>query len=102
MSIERRMANRHQSMALGDCHQYHEQGAPRSLALRINAGAWVNRGYFCNPPKSKPAKGLWPDPSNHRLNRLSSGTPRPRREFRRDYVPPIPSRSPIFAQKTPI
>jgi hypothetical protein len=36
---------------------------PRSLALRVNAGAWVNRGYFCNSAMIKTGDNVVPDPS---------------------------------------
>ena len=36
---------------------------PSSLALRVNAGAWVNRGYFCNSAEIKTGKRIVPDPS---------------------------------------
>jgi hypothetical protein len=36
---------------------------PRSLALRINAGAWVNRGYFCNSAMIETGDNVVPDPS---------------------------------------
>jgi len=73
MSIERRMAKRHQSMAIGDCHQYHEQGAPALTCLRINAGAWVNRGYFCNSAEIKTGKRIVPDPSIIGLSGFQGG-----------------------------
>jgi hypothetical protein len=36
---------------------------PHSVSLRVNAGAWVNRGYFCNSAEIKTGKRIVPDPS---------------------------------------
>ncbi len=36
---------------------------PRSLALRVNAGAWVNRGSFCNSAEIGTGRRIVPDPA---------------------------------------
>ena len=36
---------------------------PRSLALRVNAGAWVTSGYFCNSAMIDTGDNVVPDPS---------------------------------------
>jgi len=36
---------------------------PSSLALRVKAGAWVNRGYFCNSAEIKTGDNVVPDPA---------------------------------------
>ncbi len=36
---------------------------PHSVSLRVNAGAWVNSGYFCNSAMIKTATRIVPDPS---------------------------------------
>jgi len=36
---------------------------PRSLALRVNAGAWVNRKSFCNSAEIKTGRRIVPDPT---------------------------------------
>jgi hypothetical protein len=36
---------------------------PRSLALRVNAGAWVTSGYFCNSAMIKTGDNVVPDPA---------------------------------------
>ncbi len=36
---------------------------PSSVSLRVNAGAWVSSGYFCNSALIKTATRIVPDPS---------------------------------------
>jgi Immunity protein 52 len=36
---------------------------PRSLSLKVKAGAWVNNGYFCNSAEIKTGNRVVPDPT---------------------------------------
>ncbi len=62
---------------------------PSSVSLRVNAGAWVSSGYFCNSALIKTATRIVPDPSIIAYPAFRRRSSASSRVSMRPIVPPI-------------